>query len=271
MIRSLDPQPWLAEELPTLRPVPVLMYHSLDDSESVISIAPKVFRRQMESLREWGFQGIRLCDLFDAWEGKRPLPSHPVVLTFDDGFRNLSDHAIPVFEDLCFRATIFAVAGRCGRTNDWPSQIAEIPHLPLLSWSDLRQIAAAGFEIGAHGITHAPLPALSQREAEREITGAKEILQAHLGEAVTSFAYPYGLADTSHRYAVAASYRGACGTDLGIARPSCDRHHLQRIDMHYYRTQALFRLFPTRLGPAYLGLRAFGRTCRQLLLNSRQW
>jgi peptidoglycan/xylan/chitin deacetylase (PgdA/CDA1 family) len=243
--------------------VPVLTYHSLDDSHSVISVAPRVFRRQMELLRDWGFRGIRLGDLLDAWEGKSDLPNQPVVLTFDDGFRNLWDRAIPVLEELGFRATIFAVAGYCGGKNDWPSQSPGVPALPLLSWSQLRTLASAGFEIGAHGLAHAPLPALGKEEAEREITGSQAILQEHLGQPVTVFAYPYGLANADHRRVAAAHYRGACGTDLGIAWPSDDRSWLRRIEMHYYRSPAVFHLFPTKFGRAYLGLRAFGRTCRR--------
>src|SRR5207253_9311600 len=141
----------------------------------------------------------------------------PVVLTFDDGFRNLWDHAVPVLGELDFRATIFAVAGHCGGKNDWPSQISSVPHLPLLSWSELRELAGAGFEVGAHGIMHAPLPTLGKTEAEREILGSKQILQEHLGQEVSVFAYPYGLAAAAHRSMAAAHYRCACGTGLGIA------------------------------------------------------
>lgn len=253
--------------VPPLPAVPVLTYHSVDDSNSVISVAPRVFHQQMKLLHHWGFKGIRLADLLDAWEGKRSLPSQPVVLTFDDAFHNLWDHALPVLEELDFRSTIFAVAGHCGGKNDWPSQIPGIPRLPLLSWPELRKLAAAGFEIGAHGITHTPLPTLSEGEAELEVGGAQAILQEHLGQSVTVFAYPYGLANAVHRRLVAAHYRGACGTDLGVAWPSDDRYWLRRVEMHYYRAPALFRLFPTRLGRTYLGLRAFGRTCRRLFFS----
>jgi peptidoglycan/xylan/chitin deacetylase (PgdA/CDA1 family) len=267
---SIEQQSWASREPPALRRVPVLTYHSLDDSNSVISLAPQVFRRQMQLLNGWGFRGIPLGDLLDGWEGKIDLPSQPVVLTFDDGYRNLWEHAIPVLEELNFRATIFAVAGRCGGHNDWPSLSADVPRLPLLSWSELRQLAAAGFEIGAHGITHAPLPTLGKAESEWEIAGAQQILQGRLGQAVSVFAYPYGLASAANRRVAAAHYRSACGTTLGTAHPSGNRYRLRRIDMHYYRTPTLFRLFPSTLGSAYLGLRAFGRTCRYLLFGSQQ-
>jgi peptidoglycan/xylan/chitin deacetylase (PgdA/CDA1 family) len=247
--------------------VPILTYHSLDDTGSVISLAPLVFRDQMRALKRWGFQGICLSDLFDAWEGKRVLPERPVVLTFDDGLRNVGEQAIPVLQEVGFQATLFAVAGYCGRTNDWPGQPARIPRLPLLSVAELRGLAEAGFEVGAHGVVHAPLATLTPREAERELAESKDLLQTGLGRAVSVFAYPYGSTSPALGPLVAAHYRGACGTDLGMACPSDDRYDLPRIDMHYYRARSLFRIFPTRLGQAYLRLRAFGRACRPFLVN----
>jgi peptidoglycan/xylan/chitin deacetylase (PgdA/CDA1 family) len=248
--------------------VPILTYHSLDETGSVISTAPTVFAEQMRALKRWGFLGICLGDLLNAWEGKERLPQRPVVLTFDDGLQNVGEYAVPVLTDLGFRATIFAVAGYCGRTNDWPSQPARIPRFPLLSFAELRGLADSGYEIGAHGVVHAPLAMAPPKTAERELAEGKELLQDRLGQAVTVFAYPYGSANPALGPLVAAYYRGACGTSLGIASPSSDRYLLPRIDMHYYRTPSLFRLFPTRLGRVYLGLRALGRSCRRLCFGS---
>src|SRR5262249_32843665 len=151
-----------------------------------------VFRDQMCALKRWGYQGICLGALLDAWEGKRLLPQRPVVLTFDDGFRNVGEQAGPVLEEVCFQATIFAVADYCGGTNDSPGQPTGIARLPLLSLAELRGLAAAGHEIGAHGVVHARLDTLTPRQAERELAGGKDLLQERLGRAVTVFAYPYG-------------------------------------------------------------------------------
>src|SRR5207244_3947528 len=129
-------------------PVPILMYHSLDSSSSVISIAPEHFRRQMQVLRERGFHGISLSRLLDGWEGRLPLPQRPVVITFDDAFANVAEHGAPALAELGFGATIFAVAGYCGRRNDWPTQGGGVPVLPLLTNADLRRLAEQGFEIG---------------------------------------------------------------------------------------------------------------------------
>src|SRR5580700_4908300 len=105
----------------------ILTYHSLDDSGSVISTPPVVFRRQMEFLAQSGIPVVPL-DQAVARPGS-------VALSFDDGFGNLADHALPVLEQYHLPATIFVVSRYCGKMNNWPSQPAGgVPQLPLLSW-----------------------------------------------------------------------------------------------------------------------------------------
>ncbi len=247
------------------RLVPILTYHSLDETGSVISLAPNVFRRQMRLLADWGFRGIRLSDLLDAWDGHVQLSARSVVLTFDDGFRNILEQAAPVLAELGFGATVFAVSGYCGRKNDWPSQPAGVPRLPLLSYFELRELDAAGIEVGAHGVSHEPLSRVAPEVAAAEVVGSRRDLENGLGRAVTTFAYPYGLENPAIRELVAGQFRGACGVVMGTARPDDDRHLLPRIDAYYLRSPAAFRLFPSRVGGAYLSLRAFGRNCRSAM------
>ena len=113
--------------------VPILTYHSLDDSGAVTSVAPRDFREHMHILAERGFAGISLSALLDSWDGRGALPPRPVVITFDDGFANMLEHAAPLLSGLSFGATVFVVSGRCGLTNDWPNQGPNAPRLPLLS------------------------------------------------------------------------------------------------------------------------------------------
>jgi peptidoglycan/xylan/chitin deacetylase (PgdA/CDA1 family) len=249
--------------------IPILTYHSLDASGSVVSVAPTVFRRHMDVLHRQGLQGIALRTLLDAREGKAALPARPVVITFDDGYRNLLDHALPALRDRGFSATVFAIAGRCGADNGWPGQPASIPRLPLLSAADLRQVAAAGFEVGSHGLTHAALTRVSPEQAGREVHEAQARLQDLLGLPVRTFAYPYGLVDARCLALVRDAHQGACGTRLGWSVPADDPHALPRIDMYYFRHPWAWRLFPGALGRPYLRLRAVGRRCRAALLDRR--
>jgi peptidoglycan/xylan/chitin deacetylase (PgdA/CDA1 family) len=249
------------------RPVPILTYHSLDDSGAVTSVSPRDFREHMQILAERGFSGITLSALLDRWDGRGTLPPRPVVITFDDGFANVFEHAAPHLSDVGFRATIFVVSGRCGLTNDWPNQAADAPRLPLLSWSELAQMATVGFEIGAHSVTHRPLTEIPQSEAAKEIVESKAAIEDQLGQAVQTFAYPFGLFDRAICKVAREQFRGACGTKLERAKPAHDRHCLPRLDVYYLRRPIFFRIFETPLGRSYLTLRAAGRGMRNELVR----
>ena len=248
--------------------MPILTYHSLDESGSVTSVAPRDFRQHMRILARRGFAGISLSDLLDGWEGKGQLPVRPVVLTFDDGFANLLEHAAPLLSELRFHATIFVISGCCGQTNNWPNQASGIPRLPLLSWSELAQMAAAGFEVGAHSVTHRRLTEISQAEAEREIVESKVAIEDRLGQSVQTFAYPFGLFNRANCDVAREHFRAACSAKLGRARSTYDRHCLPRLDVYYLRRPALFRVFETLAGRTYLALRGAGRTARSELIRS---
>ncbi len=245
--------------------VPILTYHSLDDSRSVISTPPAVFRRQMEAFRARGFSGISLGTLLRAWCKGTSLPSRPMVVTFDDGYGNVLEHAAGVLREFHYGATVFAVTEYCGKENDWAGQLPEVPRMPLLSWSGLKEWCAAGFEIGSHTLTHPDLSAISRERATREIVASKSVLEDRLGQPVVTFAYPYGLADRVARDTVARTYDGACSVEHSKARCTDDPHWLPRLDMFYLRGERLSGMVGGRLADAYLRVRGLGRTIRAAL------
>ncbi|MFN2509799.1 MAG: polysaccharide deacetylase family protein, partial [Chthoniobacterales bacterium] len=146
------------------------------------------------------------------------------------------------------------------QTNDWPHQAPDIPRLPLLSWSELAQTVAAGFEIGAHTVTHRRLPELSPDEARQEILDSKKMIEDRLRCEVSTFAFPFGRFTRTTYETVRENFRGACGVNLAKARPDDDRHQLSRLDVYYLRSPWLFQFFETVPGRAYLQLRAIGRS-----------
>ncbi|MFT7463711.1 MAG: peptidoglycan/xylan/chitin deacetylase (PgdA/CDA1 family) [Pseudohongiellaceae bacterium] len=247
--------------------VPILTYHSLDTSGSVLSVAPDEFAEHMASLASRGYTGVRLDALLDAWAGRGTLPERPVVLTFDDGFRNLLECGAPVLTDLGFSATVFAVSGRCGADNAWPGQDPTIPVLPLMTWDELAELANAGFEVGSHTTSHARLDQLSDAEARNELNDSKRAIEDRLSLPVRTFAYPCGSFRPGVVEAVGELYEGACSVRLGTARASGDLRLLPRLDVYYLRSLPVFRLLGTRRGAAYLALRGLGRTVRGLLVR----
>lgn len=239
----------------------VLTYHTLDESGGVLATSPGVFAEQMRALAEAGVRVVPLEELAAILSG-RDSDQPAVALTFDDGFRSVCEHALPVLGRHGFPATVFIVTDYCGRTNAWPSQRAHIARHPLLSWDELRELARAGVALGCHTRSHPDLRKLSARELEREVTGAKADMEDRLGVAVESFAYPYGAFDRRVQTVVAGHFSLACATTLGFVGPHSDRLAIERLDMYYLQRPALLAHLFTPWVAGYLRLRRALRDAR---------
>lgn len=247
--------------------VPILTYHSIDSSGSVLSVSPTDFAKHMQSLERNGFTGIRLDRLLDAFEGGGALPPKPVVITFDDAYVNFFEHALRPMHDAGFSATVFAIAGLIGKANSWEGQASSIPRLPLLDWSALREIVSMGFEIGSHGFTHVRLDRVPADRLHYEIVSSRHALEDGIGEPVATFAYPFGAQHAKSVAIASEHYRGACTTRMGTARASDTRHLLPRLDVYYLRKPNVFAQFGKPLGHVYLAARTLGRALRQVVAS----
>lgn len=234
----------------------ILTYHSLDNSGSVISLDPSVFREHMSWLAQTGTQVVPLDRI-------RESPG-AIALTFDDGFRNFCEHALPVLQQFRLPATVFVVTGFCGRKNDWPSQPVSprVPSLPLMSWSELKELNAAGISLGSHTKNHPRLPALSEMEAEEELQASRTEIEDRTGKPVSSFAYPYGESTPQLRSAVMRSFQVACGTKLAYVTPESDIAELPRLDTFYLRKKFWFEGLGSQYGAAYIAARSALRELR---------
>jgi len=218
----------------------ILMYHAIHPDRSVISITPATFIRQMEWLFENQFQVLSLQKLAELFTSGGQLPHRSVVLTFDDGFQSFADHAAPVLEKYGFSATVFLVAGYCGKMNDWPGQPTDIPRWPLLNWREIRDLEQAGFEFGAHSFTHARLDQLAVEKLTFEIIHAKEKLQDELGHDIESFAYPYGRFSPQAKGLVQKHFKLGCSTHLGLVTSNSNPFELERIEVLYLHPPRVF-------------------------------
>lgn len=206
----------------------ILMYHLVDHAQSErerrFCTPPGEFRRQMEWLIRAGYQPVALGDIAAGRE-------RAVHITFDDGFACVLEHAAPVLREFGLPATMFAVSGRLGRTNDWMTERG-FPERPLLSAEGLHTLREFGFSIGSHTRSHARLTDLDPVAAHDEIAGSKTELEDRLGVEVRYFAYPYGKENPLVRDLVVDSgYAGACSTRSGFNRPGDDSFLLRRIDI----------------------------------------
>ncbi|MBI5464512.1 MAG: polysaccharide deacetylase family protein, partial [Ignavibacteriales bacterium] len=203
----------------TLSPasIPVLMYHRVVPKEPTewkhgIWVTREQFRTQLASLRRRGFQSVTFHDYAKFMKGEFSLPKKPVMLTFDDGYEDNYTEAYPLMEEFGMKGIIYLVADR-RRTNFW---VPEEPNTPLMSKTQIREMAVNGHEFGSHTISHLRLPEADGRTAEREIRESKNRCEALAGKEVVSFAYPFGAcSEEAKRLVRDAGYQFAVAADTG--------------------------------------------------------
>lgn len=168
----------------------MLMYHSVQPYQwdpFLITVRPDRFERQMRWLYRSGRRGVSMCELLAARSAG--TATDLVGLTFDDGYRDFVEHALPVLRRYRFTATTFVVAERIGGHNDWD---ADGPDKQLMTEDEIRRVADAGMEVASHGLRHVRLSAASQSTLHAELVHSRKILESVTGRPVRGFCYPYG-------------------------------------------------------------------------------
>ncbi|MFU8874022.1 polysaccharide deacetylase family protein [Micromonospora sp. SL4-19] len=207
--------------------VPVLCYHSVGDErrDNTLrwSVSPGDFDEQMALIRERGRTPMTVSGYAAVLRGLAPLPPRPVLITFDDGFPDLAETALPVLRRHGLTATAYVIAARVG--------VAPPPDGdPSLDRDQLRDLRAHGVEIGSHSRSHRALDCLRPTELHQEVAGSRQMLEDVTGTAVRSFAYPYGYHSTTVRTAVrAAGYTSACGVKNALSHPGDDVYAVARV------------------------------------------
>ena len=220
------------------RPVPILMYHKVgapvgSKADTFLNVSVRSFERQMRLLRRLGFSGIRLDEAAKGlFEGKQ-LPRKPVCVTFDDGYGNVAQSALPALHQLNWPATVFVPTAYVGATNKW-DEGSGYPLLPIMSWPELKTLAGQGWEISGHTQTHPKLAELSDDHALREMRDGKSEIEANIGTPVSTFCYPFGsVGSRTPELCRQAGFRAACTTRSGLARADSDPFLLPRVKIAY--------------------------------------
>ena len=169
------------------------MYHRVEEIPRDAAyptnfVRPAQFRDQLAALTDWGYTSVTLADWLAYVGGRKSLPSRPVMLTFDDGYRSVLDNAWPLLRAQEFHALTFLVTEQLGGTNAWDTR--ERP-APLLSAEDVLALRRAGMDFGSHTRTHRPLTRLSAAAVDEELSGSRRDLAALLGEPPLALAYPF--------------------------------------------------------------------------------
>ena len=168
----------------------ILMYHSIAaNSDDHYSVPVHAFRQQISWLSEHGFEVVPLSTLVRSIQTRsNGNLRKKVVITFDDGYKDFLDNALPILLAHGAPATVFLVTDLLGGRPAWNESGA---HERLMSEDEVRCIKAQGICLGSHTATHVNLPLLNHEELHRQLRDSRDRLTL-LGESFYAFAYPWG-------------------------------------------------------------------------------
>jgi peptidoglycan/xylan/chitin deacetylase (PgdA/CDA1 family) len=166
----------------------------------------------MEWLRARGYVGRSLSDFVSTLARPLSRPAKAVVLSFDDGYADLVEHAFPLLERYGFGATVFVVTGETGGASTWDRPDGFEPY-PLLTAAQIR---------------HWHRRSVDDDRLREETAGSHAELESIVGATVSSFAYPYGLVDERVVARVRQRFAAAATVSEGLNDAATDRHRLRR-------------------------------------------
>ena len=213
--------------------IPILMYHQIGTPAPKgtpfrgLTVHPTDFKRQMTWLKRFGYTGLSMHELMPYLRGEKT--GKVVGITFDDGYQNVLQHAIPVLNALGFTSTNYIVSNHFAGSNFWDHSKG-IPPSALMSLEELQQWLKSGHEIGSHTLDHVHLTEVEPSEAKHQIKQSKTQLEDALQTEVNAFCYPYGHKNTDiENWVRQSGYTNATTTARGLVLPTDDFFDLPRV------------------------------------------
>lgn len=215
--------------------IPVLNYHRVKDNVfNPLTLSNEEFEEQMQYLHAHGYHSITPDQLLMYLQTGEPLPDKPVLITFDDGYRDNYVNAYPILKKYGFTATIFLITDVVGH-DYW-----------YLDWEQVREMQQAGFVFGSHTLSHIPLTTMGHDEATFQLLKSKEGMEWRLHTPVNYFAYPNGEYNRDAEALVKRlGYKAAFSTDFGRVNAKSDVYALERIPI--FKSRHPFANFYLRL------------------------
>ncbi len=256
--------------------IPILMYHSISDRARPrfrkFALPPARFAEQMDYLAQRRYRTLTVSQYVAARTAGVELPEPAVVLTFDDGFADFNNQALPVLQRYSLTATLYISTAFVNGASCFLQREQETDRL-MLTWGQLIDISASGIECGAHSHRHLQLDVVPAAIARAEITRSKRILEEKLTRKITSFAYPYGYYRPGvQRLVREAGFLSACAVRYAMSSPADDPFALSRLivpgDASLQQFAELLAGRGPQLKPSYERVRALAWRCVRYSLRA---
>jgi peptidoglycan/xylan/chitin deacetylase (PgdA/CDA1 family) len=220
------------------------MYHEINEPAqafSSLAVSPAMFREQLSYLADAGYTTVTAGEFAASVAEGRSLPPRTVVLTFDDGFADFHEYAVPALSERGFVASVFVNTG-------WVQDAGGDARRPgtMLSWSQVAEVLAAGMEVGGHSACHPQLDQIPAGRLRDELRTSKASLEDKLGIPVPGLAYPFGYSSAEVRaMARDAGYHYGYAVANTLANPASDLFRLPRLTVHHSTSLAELRRLVT--------------------------
>ncbi|WP_159437434.1 polysaccharide deacetylase family protein [Hymenobacter daecheongensis] len=220
--------------------LPILMYHKIPteplQTKHRIFVTAENFEKHLRYFQSRGFTPITFKDYLAFANGDQPLrdfPARPIILTFDDGYTDNYTNLLPLMQRYGYRGVIYLLGDAAVRYNFWDADSDPTePRCEIMSEDEKRAFVTAGWEIGAHTLTHVNLTTLPPAQAAHEIRASKNALERTLGTEVVSFAYPYGSVNEPLKKLVQqAGFTFGVATDTGGMHLEDDHFQIFRVNI----------------------------------------
>jgi len=231
--------------------IPILMYHNIGTPPAgaklrSLYVRERVFARQMALLSLLGIKGLSMSAAMPYLAGRKT--GRVAVITFDDGYLDTVEAAMPILQKYGFSATCYAVSSLEQKYNYWDAANLGVEK-PLMSAEQLKKWVDGGMELGAHSRTHPFLTRCNDQQLIDETSGCKNDLESIVGTPVTQFCYPSGDVDDRVAEAVKnAGFAAATTTRRGRAEVGGDLFQLPRVLVAGHNP---LYLFPIKLFTSY--------------------
>ena len=217
------------------QPVPILVYHHVTAKKRgprLLYVSTSEFRAQLAWLADHNYQPVTLLAVYDAWTGQGTLPSHPIVLSFDDGYVDQMRIAAPLLRRYRWPAEIDLIFDTLYRGSHAPAD--------RVTPAMINALLAEGWELESHTVTHRDLAALPAAVVRHEVSYSRMRFQQIFKVPVDFLCYPGGEYDASVIRAVRrAGYLGATGTAFAAATPK-HLYALPRIYCYWGESLSVF-------------------------------
>lgn len=229
--------------------IPILMYHSVSPQVNhsghpyfCTEITPQIFENHLKYLNQNGYIIKRLSELPELVCNTSTKNKKQVIITFDDGYRDFFQYALPLLQKYDAPATVFIPPGLIEKGDSL------LEDKPLMNWDQINQCFKAGIEIGSHSLTHGVLVELESSELKKEISESKIELENRLQTEITSFAYPYKFPEEKKKFTKDLyqllkmnNYRTCVTTRIGCVTPGDSFFNLKRIPVNEFDDDLFFR------------------------------